>query len=63
MTSITYSASYKRSLPNYEHVQVFFSLTDDVREGEHVDDAKNRVVAKVDQWVYDKIREVDEEAK
>ena len=61
--SVTYSLGYKRALPNYENVTPFFSVTTTVREGETIDAAKNRVVAKVESWLEAKIREIDEDAK
>lgn len=63
MTSVTYSMAYKRALPNYENATAFFSITDEVRASETVDQTKDRLVKKVDSWLEAKINEIDEDAK
>ncbi len=78
MSGVTYSNAYKRSLPNYENITVFFSLSLDIPEDvSSKEDAeafvskemrkaqfvKEAVEAKVDAWLLEKINEIDEDAK
>lgn len=60
--SVTYAVGYKRSLPNYENVTPFFSITRDVREGETFEQVKNMLVEKVEGWLETKIAEIDQDA-
>lgn len=62
-TNVTYSISYKRNVGNYESATAFFSITDTVRDNETVDITKDRIVGKVDSWLEDKIREIDNDVK
>lgn len=61
--SVTYSVAYKRSLPNYENVTPFFSVTRDVKEGETFDKVKEALVLKVETWMTEKINEIDADSK
>lgn len=57
--SVTYSAAYKRALPNYENVTAFFAITRDVPEGKSEDEVMDDVVAKVESRLEAKIAEID----
>lgn len=59
--AITYSAAYKRALPNYENTTAFFSISREVGEGQTEDEVKNELVAKVDGWMEQRINEIDAE--
>lgn len=61
-SSVTYSMGYKRSLPNYENVTPFFSITRDVGEGETEQEVLNDIVATVEARLEAKIREIDADA-
>lgn len=61
--SVTYSIAYKRSLPKYENVTPFFSLTMQVGEGQTLEEVKEEVVATVDGWLMDKMEEIDNDTK
>jgi hypothetical protein len=61
--TVTYSLAYKRSLPNYENVTPFFSVTRAVREGEDINQAIDAVVSLVEQRLTQKIEEIDADVK
>lgn len=63
MTSVTASLQYTRNLGNFENVRVGFEITDDVREGEKVYEASQRVYKWVEQLVDEKIREIDADSR
>jgi hypothetical protein len=60
---VTYGLAYTRNLGNFENVKPFFEISTDVRDGETDEEAKDRIVAKVDKWVEDAVEQIDEEAK
>lgn len=62
MTSVTYGLQYTRNLGNFENARVYYEITDDLREGETPDAAKDRITAKVDSWVEQRVGEIDSEA-
>lgn len=62
-TTVQYSAFYTRNLGDFENAKIGFELTtDEIREGETLDQFKARIKAKVDKWVEEAINEVDREA-
>lgn len=61
MTTVTYGLTYKRATAQYENATVHYSIGDDVREGETVDDAVARITAKVDGLVQARIDQIDAE--
>jgi hypothetical protein len=63
MTSVTYGLQYTRNLGNFENARVHFEISDDLRPGETPDQAKDRIVAKVDSWVEAAIKAIDAEAQ
>lgn len=63
-TAVTVSVFYTRNLGNFENAKVGYELTsDEIREGESVEDFRNRLKAKVQKWVADDIAEIDEDAR
>jgi hypothetical protein len=61
--TVKYEMKFVRNLQNYESAHVTFGVESDVRPGETIDQAKARVVAKVDGWVEEKVNEIDEDAR
>lgn len=57
--SVTYSLGYKRSLPGYENVTPFFSITRDVPEGATEQEVLDEIVATVEARLQAKIEEID----
>lgn len=62
MTSVTYGMQYTRNLGNFENARVYFEITDDLRKGESIDQAKARITAKVNAWVVEEISKIDADA-
>jgi hypothetical protein len=63
-TSVTASAFYTRNLGNFENAKIGYEITsDEIREGESIDQFRARLKAKISQWVEEDIREIDAEAK
>lgn len=63
-TSVTVSAFYTRNLGNFENAKVGYELTsDDRKENESIDEFRNRLKAKVQQWVAEDIAEIDADAR
>lgn len=48
-TRIKYNLGGTVNLKNYENIKVDFGIEDDVRDGESFDDARARIVQKVDE--------------
>lgn len=63
MTSVTAGLNFTRSLANYESIKVNISITDDVREGEKVTEAFERVYALVEKKLVEKVAAIDEDFK
>lgn len=61
MTSVTVSLAFTRNLGNFESVKINLGVTDDVREGETVEDATNRVYKFVERKLTEKTDEVENE--
>lgn len=62
-TTVTYTVNYTRNLGNYESAKIGYALSsDDIRDGESIEDFRARIKAKVQQWVEEDVKEVDDEA-
>jgi hypothetical protein len=62
-TRVTYRAGYTRNLQNFESARIDFGIeSDEIKEGESINDFKARLKAKVDSWVEEAVEEVDREA-
>lgn len=62
-TRVKVDLSFTRNLGNYESIKIGVGIEDDVRQGETVDAATERVYAFVENKLIDKTREVEEELK
>lgn len=62
-TSVSASAYYTRNLGNFESAKIGYGITsDEIREGETLDEFKNRLEAKVQKWTREAIESLDAEA-
>lgn len=62
--SVKVSLFYTRNLGNFENAKVGYEITsDEIRHGETIDSFRDRLKAKVSQWVEEDIKEIDAEAK
>ena len=63
-TTVRYSAGYTRNLQNFESARIDFGIeSDEIKQGESINDFKARLKAKVDLWVQEAVEEVDAEAR
>jgi len=62
-TRVKVDLSFTRNLGNYESIKIGVGVEDDVREGETVDSATERVYAFVENKLIQKTVEVEEELK
>jgi hypothetical protein len=62
-TRVKVDLSFTRNLGNYESIKIGIGVEDDVRQGENVDTATERVYAFVESKLVDKTREIEEELK
>lgn len=62
-TKVKVDLSFTRNLGNYESIKIGIGVEDDVRQGEHVNDATERVYKFVEEKLLEKTREVEEELK
>jgi hypothetical protein len=62
-TRVKVDLSFTRNLGNYESIKIGIGIEDDVRQGEHVNDATERVYKFVEDKLIEKTREVEEELK
>ena len=62
-TKVKIDLSFTRNLGNYESIKIGIGVEDDVRQGEHVNDATERVYKFVEEKLIEKTREVEEELK
>ena len=60
-TRVKVDLSFTRNLGNYESIRINVGVEDDVREGENVDTATERVYAFVEKKLVEKTREIEEE--
>lgn len=62
-TSVRATAYYTRNLGNFENAKIGYEIeTDEFRDGEKIDDVKDRLKAKINAWVQTDIREIDADA-
>ena len=62
-TRVKVDLSFTRNLGNYESIKIGVGIEDDVRQGETVDAATERVYAFVESKLIEKTQEVEEELK
>ena len=62
-TRVKVDLSFTRNLGNYESIRIGVGVEDDVRSGEKVDTATERVYKFVEDKLIQKTREVEEELK
>ena len=62
-TKVKVDLSFTRNLGNYESIKIGIGIEDDVRQGETVDSATERVYAFVENKLIEKTQEVEEELK
>jgi len=62
-TRVKVDLSFTRNLGNYESIKIGVGIEDDVRQGETVDTATERVYAFVEKKLVEKTQEVEEELK
>ncbi len=62
-TKVKVDLSFTRNLGNYESIKIGVGVEDDVRQGETVDSATERVYAFVESKLIQKTAEVEEELK
>lgn len=62
-TKVKVDLSFTRNLGNYESIKIGIGVEDNVRAGENVDTATERVYQFVEAKLIEKTREVEEELK
>jgi len=62
-TRVKVDLSFTRNLGNYESIKIGVGVEDDLRSGENVDTATERVYKFVEEKLIQKTREVEEELK
>ena len=62
-TRVKVDLSFTRNLGNYESIKIGIGIEDDIRQGENVDTATERVYKLVEDKLIEKTREVEEELK
>lgn len=62
-TRVKVDLSFTRNLGNYESIKIGVGIEDDVRQGETVDSATERVYTFVENKLIQKTEEVEEELK
>ena len=62
-TRVKVDLSFTRNLGNYESIKIGVGIEDDLRSGENVDAATERVYKFVEEKLIQKTREVEEELK
>jgi hypothetical protein len=62
-TRVKVDLSFTRNLGNYESIKIGVGIEDDVRQGETVDAATERVYTFVEKKLVEKTQEVEEELK
>jgi len=62
-TKVKVDLSFTRNLGNYESIRIGVGVEDEVRQGETVDTATERVYTFVENKLIEKTREVEEELK
>jgi len=62
-TRVKVDLFFTRNLGNYESIKIGIGIEDDIRHGENVDTATERVYKFVEEKLIQKTREVEEELK
>jgi argininosuccinate lyase len=62
-TKVKVDLSFTRNLGNYESIKIGIGIEDDIRAGETVDSATERVYAFVEKKLIEKTNEVEQELK
>jgi hypothetical protein len=62
-TKVKVDLSFTRNLGNYESIKIGIGIEDDVRAGENVDTATERVYKFVEEKLIQKTQEIEEELK
>jgi hypothetical protein len=62
-TRVKVDLSFTRNLGKYESIKIGVGIEDDLRDGENVDTATERVYKFVEDKLIEKTREVEEELK
>jgi hypothetical protein len=62
-TKVKVDLSFTRNLGNYESIKIGIGIEDDVRAGENVDQATERVYKFVEDKLIQKTQEIEEELK
>ena len=62
-TNVKVELQFTRNLGNYESLKVSIGIEDYQRQGEHIDDATNRVYDYVEKKLMEKVNEIEEELK
>jgi hypothetical protein len=62
-TKVKVDLSFTRNLGNYESIKIGIGIEDDVRAGENVDAATERVYKFVEEKLIQKTQEIEEELK
>ncbi len=60
-TRVKIDLSFTRNLGNYESIKIGIGIEDDIRQGENVNDATERIYKFVEDKLIEKTREVEEE--
>lgn len=60
-TKVKVDLSFTRNLGNYESIRIGVGIEDNVRDGENVNDATERVYKFVEDKLIEKTREIEEE--
>jgi hypothetical protein len=60
-TKVKVDLSFTRNLGNYESIKISIGVEDDVRSGENVDSATERVYKFVEEKLIKKTQEIEEE--
>jgi hypothetical protein len=62
-TRVKVDLSFTRNLGNYESIKIGIGVEDDIRQGETVDSATERVYKFVEDKLIEKTQEIEEELK
>lgn len=60
-TNVKVELSFTRNLGNYESIKINIGIEDFQRDGEHIDEATNRVYNFVEKKLMEKVNEIEEE--
>ena len=63
MANVTAELSFLRKIADFENIRITVGVTDDVREGEKVNDAFERVYSFVEKKLIEKTDEIEAELK